>query len=256
VGDGGYVALVHLDGMITPDTDFSALHAIPILEEAFSDKHAEGVVLDINSGGGTPVQAAIIHDEILKLKKRYHKKVIVVGEDVLASGAYYVAVSGDKIYVNPNTITGSVGVIMKGFGFPDLIKKLGIERRVVASGVNKDRLDAFLPQNKDDIEKIRTVIGEVHENFNQAVLKGREGKLHEDPNTLFTGDFWSGQTALKLGLVDALGNLSDVLETEFHVSRYKDYSDSHDFLKMLVGQVGAVLDVPLSDMQMHLLEKI
>src|SRR5690606_4589545 len=101
-----------------------------ILKDAFTDKHASGVIIDINSPGGTPVQAAIIHDAILTFKKRYHKKVIIVGEDLLTSGAYYIAVSADKIYVNPNTITGSIGVIMKGFGFVDLIKKIGVERRV------------------------------------------------------------------------------------------------------------------------------
>lgn len=251
-----YVALVRLDGSIGPGQDFSSETVIPLLKDAFTDKDAKGVVLDINSGGGTPVQAAIIHDAIIDLKKKHHKKVIVVGEDLLASGAYYVAVSADKIYVNPNTITGSIGVIMKGFGLPDLIKKIGVERRVYTAGVNKDRLDPFLPQNPEDIEKIKIVISEIHDNFKQVVIAGRQGKLQGDPNELFSGDFWSGVTALKLGLVDGLGDLSDVMEKEFKVSEFKDFSASQTFIKHLMGQVGTSLDMALSNDRVRVLEKI
>lgn len=252
----GYVAFIRLEGMIEPGRDFSAETVLPQLREAFSDSQAKGVVLDINSGGGTPVQASIIHDAIVDMKKRYQKKVVVVGEDLMASGAYYVAVAADKIYVNPNTITGSIGVIMKGFGFPDLIKKIGVERRVYSSGVNKDRLDPFLPQNKEDIEKIKTVISEIHDNFNQVVLDGRKGKLHASPSELFTGDFWSGQTALKLGLVDGLGNLTDVLRKEFNVSSYKDYSVSEGILKSVADQFGMAFNTALNSDGIKVLEKI
>ncbi|MBV9576080.1 MAG: S49 family peptidase, partial [Gammaproteobacteria bacterium] len=136
-----YVALVRLNGMIAPGRDFSAEEVVPVLQAAFKDKHADGIIIDINSPGGTPVQAAIIHDAIVSLKGKYHKKVVIVGEDLLTSGAYYIAVAADKIYVNANTITGSIGVIVKGFGFVDLMKKVGIERRVYTIGTNKDRLD-------------------------------------------------------------------------------------------------------------------
>lgn len=251
----GYVSLIRLNGMIGPGQDFSSDTVLPILHDAFADKEAKGVVLDINSGGGTPVQAAIIHDAIVDLKKKYHKKVIVVGEDTMASGAYFVAVAADKIYVNPNTITGSIGVIMKEFGFPDLIKKLGIDRRVYASGANKDRLDEFLPQNQEDVAKIRQVIGEIHSNFIQVVQQGRQGKLQADPD-LFTGDFWSGQSALKIGLVDGLGNLTDVLHNEFQTGAYKDYSKQLSLVKSALGQVGSSLDWALTSSHMHVLEKI
>jgi protease-4 len=252
----GYVALVRLDGMIAPGQDFSAETVVPLLHDAFSDTKAKGVILDINSGGGTPVQASIIHDTVLQLKKKYHKKVVVVGEDLLASGAYFVAVSADKIYVNPNTITGSIGVIMKGFGFTDLIKKVGVERRVVTSGSNKDRLDPFLPQTKEDLEKIHQVMSEIHENFDAVVKEGRQGKLQGDMNELFSGDFWSGASALKLGLVDHLGNLSDAMQAEFHVSRYKDYSQSQGILKALLGQVSLSLDKAVASTDLKMLEKI
>ena len=236
--DGGYVALIQLEGTIEPGSDFSADTVVPALKQALSDDRAKGLILEINSGGGTPVQSAIIHDAILALKKKYKKKVVVVGEDFLASGAYYIAVAADEIYVNPNTITGSVGVIMKGFGFSDLLTKLGIERRVYMSGVAKDRMDPFLPQNKADIEKANQILGEVQTNFNNAVLAARRGKLHADPATLFNGDFWSGTTALKLGLVDGLGNLMDVMEQEFKVSHFHDYTPSSSFINKMAGSLG------------------
>lgn len=252
----GYVALIHLDGMIAPQENFSAENVLPVLRDAFRDSEAKGVILDIDSGGGTPVQASIIHDAILQLKKKYHKKVIVVGEDMLASGAYLVAVAGDKIYVSPDTITGSIGVIMKGFGFPDLIKKYGIERRVYTAGENKDRLDPFLPQNKEDIAKIQSVIAEVHQNFIQVVMEGRKGKLHGDTKELFSGDFWSGQTALKLGLVDGLGNVIDVMQSEFHVSHYKDYTDSGSMLKTLAGQLGLSFGAALANQPVKVMAQL
>jgi protease-4 len=251
-----YVALIRLNGLIAPEENFSAEEVIPLLKDAFKDSEAKGVILDINSGGGTPVQASIIHDAIIDLKNKYHKKVIVVGEDLMASGAYFVAVAGDKIYVNPNTITGSIGVIMKGFGFQDFIKRFGIERRVYTAGANKDRLDPFLPLNKEDVAKVDSVIAEVHENFIQIVMQGRKGKLHGDIKELFSGDFWSGQTALKLGLVDNLGNLSDAMQNEFHVSVYKDYSESGSLLKSLSTQFGASIGAALTNDSIKVLAKI
>src|SRR3990167_4502521 len=138
-----YVALIRLDGVIKAGSEFSARTIIPELSCAFRDKNAKGVVLLINSPGGSPVQASMIHDKIIQLKEKYHKEVIVVGEDTLASGAYLVATAADKIYVNKDTVTGSIGVIMEGFGFNDVMKKLGITRRVFTAGTNKDRLDPF-----------------------------------------------------------------------------------------------------------------
>jgi protease IV len=237
-----YVALIRLEGMVAPDRDFSAATTVPLLQEALADKNALGLILDINSPGGTPVQAAIIHDSILRLKNKYHKKIVVVGEDSLTSGAYFVAVAADKIYVNPSTLTGSIGVTVKGFGFVEAMKKLGIERRVYTAGDEKDRLDPFLPQTADDLQKINEVMHEVHQYFVDAVLAGRKGKLTGDPSKLFNGDFWSGQTALSLGLVDGLGNLDDVSEKEFHTSQQKEYGGTPSFFRLLSGQLGTALD--------------
>lgn len=237
-----HVALLRLDGMIAPGRDFSGEEIVPILRKMFASKRVTGIVIDINSPGGTPVQAAIIHDAIVTLKKKYNKKVIVVGEDMLTSGAYYVAVSADKIYVNPNTITGSIGVIMKGFGFVELMKKLGIERRVYIVGNDKDRLDPFLPQTDADVKKIQDTMGEVQANFAMAVAEGRKGKLQATPEELFTGDFWSGQTAVKLGLVDGVGNLMDVMQKEFNTWDYEEYHSTPAFLKMLGGEISNSFD--------------
>jgi len=250
-----YVGLIRLEGMIGPDDNFSSQNVIPLLENAMKDTEAKGLILDINSGGGTPVQASIIHDAILQLKKKYHKKVVVVGEDTLASGAYFVAVAADKIYVNPNTVTGSIGVVMKGFGFVDLIKKMGIDRRVYTAGTEKDRLDPFLPQNQADVDKIQQVIKEVHDNFIKIVLEGRKDKLKGEANTLFSGDFWSGESAVKLGLADGLGNLTDVMYQEFKVTRFKDYSQSPSVFSSLVGQMGMSMKLFFEE-RLQLFEKI
>lgn len=236
-----YTALVRLDGMIAPNRDFSSENVVPRLRKAFADPNAVGVVIDINSPGGTPVQASIIHDAIIAYKKHYHKKVVVVGEDLLTSGAYLVATAADEIYVNADTLTGSIGVIMQSFGFVDLMKKIGVERRVYTAGTEKDRLDPFLPQTPEDITKIQQVMGEVHENFIEDVLKGRQGKLHGDPSKLFNGDFWSGQTAVKLGLADHLGNLMDAMYFEFGTTNYKEFGEP-SFFHMLSGQLNSSFD--------------
>ena len=138
-----YIALIRLNGTIMPNNPFSAAKVVPELTAAFKDKEAKGVVLLINSPGGSPVQASIIHDKIIQLKEKYHKQVIVVAEDTLASGGYLVATAADKIFVNRDTVTGSIGVIMEGFGFEDVMKKVGVTRRVFTAGANKDRMDPF-----------------------------------------------------------------------------------------------------------------
>lgn len=253
----GYVSVVRLSGMIAPGQDFSAENVLPVLQEAFSDRKSTGVILDINSGGGTPVQAAIIHDAILENKNRYHKKVVAVGEDMMASGAYYVAVAADRIYVNPNSITGSIGVILKDFGFPGLLSKLGIERRVYTSGANKDRLDPFLPQTPEDVQKIRGIIHDIHDNFRAAVMAGRQKKLTGSPDVIFSGDFWAGDAAVKLGLVDGTGNLSSVMEKEFGVEAYRDYSAQSSLFKNLMKQLGTALGaLPLSGTRVGVFERL
>jgi protease-4 len=231
-----YASAVQLTGVIAPGTSFSAKAVIPQLQKAFADTKAKGVVLLINSPGGSPVQASIIHDKIIELKKQYKKKVIVVGEDALASGAYLVATAADKIYVNPDTLTGSIGVIMNGFGFVDTMKKVGVTRRVFTAGNNKDRLDPFSELNPTDVSKIKGVLDQVHQHFIQDVVVGRGDRLKGDRTELFSGDFWTGDQAVALGIADGTKNLWTALQDEFGVQHYKDYTDKPSFIKQIIGQ--------------------
>ncbi|AAO91475.1 S49 family peptidase [Coxiella burnetii] len=232
-GDGAYVSLVRMNGTIMSNTTFSALRVVPELRKAFADKNSKGVVLLINSPGGSPVQASIIRDKIIELKKQYHKKVVVVGEDELASGAYLVSTGADKIYVNNDTLTGSIGVIMGGFGFVDTLKKVGVTRRLFVAGDHKDRLDPFQPVKPEDVEKINKVLAQVHQNFIDQVIQGRGNRLHGDRQEIFSGDFWTGKEAAQLGVVDGTANLWTVLEREFGVKDYKDYTTRVSFLQAL-----------------------
>lgn len=240
-----YVALVRLNGVIKTGAQFSARKAIPELTHAFKDKDAKGVVLLINSPGGSPVQASIIHDKIIQLKEKYHKQVIVVGEDTLASGAYLVASAADKIFVNKDTITGSIGVIMEGFGFEDAMAKIGVTRRVFTAGANKDRLDSFEPLDPADKAKIKTILDAVHQDFIADVEQGRKGKLNGDPTELFSGDFWTGTQAVKLGLADGTANLWDATQETFGTTHYRDYSPMPGLFETVVRDVSSELHLGL-----------
>src|SRR3990167_2342987 len=242
-----YVSLVRLTGIIMPGTGFSAQNVIPELQEAFSDHKAKGVVLLINSPGGSPVQASIIHDKIIELKKEFHKKVIVVGEDAIASGGYLVATAGDKIYVSPDSLTGSIGVVMSGFGFTDAIKKLGITRRLFTAGDHKDRLDPFEPLNEQDVFKVKHVLNQVHQNFINDVLQGRGDRLRGNKAELFSGDFWTGEEAVQLGIADGTADLWVVLKEEFGVAHFKDYTPRPSFIKSLFREAKTFLDLHLMD---------
>jgi protease IV len=244
-GSNGHVALVRLNGTIMAGADFSAEYVLPVLLDAFQDKEAKGVVLEINSGGGSPVQSSIIYERIMALKKQYNKKVVVVGEDLLASGAYMVAMGADTIYVNPNTITGSIGVIMAGFGFNEAMSTVGVERRVFTAGANKHRLDAFSPLQPQDVAKAKVILDETHQYFMAVVKRSRGDRLQGDKEEIFSGDFWTGMTAVKYGVVDGLGNLSQVIPQEFNVTEYVDYSAEKPLLKQVLSSIGAELNVHL-----------
>lgn len=240
-----YVALVRMNGIIKSDSSFSARRMLPVLQQAFSDKSAKGVVIEINSGGGSPVQATIIHNKILELKKKYNKKVIILGDDALASGAYLVAVSGDKIYVHNDTLTGSIGVIMEGFGFPGLMDKVGVSRRVITAGDNKDRLDPYLPLNPADVAKAKLVLAQSHEHFIDIVKAGRQGRLNGDPAQLFSGDFWTGSEAVKLGLADGVAELWEILPKEFNVEHVKVYKSTTPIFEALYRGIDSKLNLGL-----------
>lgn len=239
-----YVALIRLNGTISDRTSFSARKVIPLLNKAFADKKAKGVILVINSPGGSAVQASIIHDKIEQLKKKYKKKVVVLGVDALASGGYLIATAADKIFTNKDTITGSIGVIMGGFGFTEAIQKLGITRRVFTAGNNKDRLDPFKPITPQDVTKIKSLLTMAHQNFINDVLQGRKGKLRGDKNELFSGDFWTGERAQQLGLIDGTGNLWVILKSQFGVSHYKNYSLRPSLIDVIFKGVNSRLNIP------------
>ncbi|MCX7120269.1 MAG: S49 family peptidase [Gammaproteobacteria bacterium] len=243
--DGKYISLVRLNGEIMAGSNFSARKVIPELAAAFGDKESKGVVLLINSPGGSPVQASLIHDKILQLKTKYHKQVIVVAEDTLASGAYLVATAADKIYVNADTVTGSIGVIMEGFGFSDVMKKIGISRRVFTAGTNKDRLDPFESVKPEDVAKVKKVLDAVHQDFIKDVTEGRKGKLNGDPAELFSGDFWTGSQAVTLGLADGTANIWDAAQSNFGTTHYRDYSPHDSFFENVMRNVSMKLPLGL-----------
>lgn len=253
---GPHVSLIRLNGVIMPGAAFSAYKVVPLLDRAFKDKTSKGVVLLINSPGGSPVQASIIHDKIEYLKHKFHKKVVVIGQDALASGAYLVATAADKIYVHKDTVTGSIGVIMSGFGFVGAINKLGITRRVFTAGTNKDRLDPFEPTSTADKAKVTQILTEVHQDFIDDVKQGRAGKLNGNPSELFSGDFWTGTRAVKLGLADGTGNLWDILKSQFGVAHYRDYSARPSFLSDIIKGAETKLNFALENQGSPLKEEL
>jgi protease-4 len=251
-----YAAVVELNGSIMPGNPFSVEKALPVLKEAFADKTAKGVILLMDSPGGSAAQASIIHDRLVQLRQQYNKKVIVVGLDTLASGAYLVASAADKIYVNRDTLTGSIGVILSSFGFVDAIQKLGVTRRVFTAGDNKDRLDPFLTMTPNDEAKIKMVLTEVHQNFIDDVKKGRGTRLKGTDTEIFSGDFWSGQTAVKLGLVDGTSDLWSVLKNEFNVTHYKTYSPRKSLSEMLFKGMSSELNFGLTEQKTLIKEQV
>ena len=187
-----------------------------IIKKAFSLKKAPSVAISINSPGGSPVQSHLIYKFIRELAKKNKKKVIVFTEDVAASGGYLIACAGDEIYANPSSIVGSIGVIYSSFGFKDLIKKIGVERRVYTAGKNKSTLDPFLEEKTEDIERLKNIQLELHQDFINVVEESRTSKLKKDKGIeLFSGEFWSGRKAKELGLVDGLGNADQILKEKY-----------------------------------------
>ena len=187
-----------------------------IIKKAFSYKKASAVAVTVNSPGGSPVQSHLIYKFIREQAKKNNKKVIVFAEDVAASGGYLIACAGDEIYANSSSIIGSIGVIYSSFGFKELIKKVGIERRVHTAGKNKSTLDPFLEEKSEDIERLKNIQLDLHKDFIKVVEDSRGAKLDKKTSIeLFSGEFWSGRKAKELGLVDDIGNADQVLKEKF-----------------------------------------
>ena len=235
---GPHTALVELRGEIAFDSSASAEQMIAGLRNAFEDKGARAVVLRINSPGGSPVQSGLINDEIHRLKTLHHKKVYAVVEEVCASGAYYVAVAADEIYVDKASIVGSIGVLMDGFGFTGLMDKLGIERRLITAGENKGMLDPFTAQNPKQRAYAQAMIDQIHQQFIQVVRLGRGKRLKESGDT-FSGLFWNGEEAVKMGLADHLGGLDYIAREVVKAEEVVDYTPRENVAEKLAKRFGA-----------------
>ena len=237
---GKHTALVSLQGVISAD-DASADKIISGLQDAFADKNTKGVILRINSPGGSPVQAGYINDEIRRLRAKYPQIPIyaVVG-DICASGGYYVAVAADKIYVNKASLIGSIGVLMDGFGFTGGMKKLGIERRLLVAGKNKGFLDPFSPVDPKQTAYAQQMLEEIHQQFIQVVRQGRGKRLKETPD-MFSGLIWTGEQGIALGLADALGSTESVARDVIKAENIVDYTPQEGFAERFAKRFGVAM---------------
>lgn len=233
-----HTAVIEIRGEIASGAEASAENVVASLISAFEDKGAQAVVLLIDSPGGSPVQAGIVNDEIRRLKALHGKKVYAVVEEICASGAYYIAVAADEIYVDKASLVGSIGVLMDGFGFTGLMEKLGIERRLMTAGENKAMLDPFSPQDEAQRAYIQAMLTEIHTQFIGVVRKGRGERLKETPDT-FSGLVWSGQQAVNLGLADGLGSLDYVAREVVKAEDIVDYTQRENLGWRLAKRFGA-----------------
>ena len=236
---GKHTALVEISGVIAPGTDASAEKVATALQAAFKDKNTQGVVLRINSPGGSPVQSQNIYDEMKRLRLKYPAiPLYAVVEDLCASGGYYVAAAADRIYVAKGSIVGSIGVRMDNFGLVGLMEKLGIERRLITAGKNKALLDPFLPLEESHKQIATDLIGEIHQQFIAAVRDGRGKRLKETPD-MFSGLIWSGAKSVELGLADALGGLDYVAREVIKAEDIVDYTQKENLAEKVARRFGA-----------------
>jgi len=234
-----HTALIDLQGVIQAKGDVNADDVLSALQAAFDDKGAVGVVMRINSPGGSPVQAGIIADEIRRLRGKHpDKPLYVVVEDVCASGGYYVAAAADKIFVDKASIVGSIGVLIDGFGFTGTMEKLGVERRLMTAGENKGFLDPFSPQNERHKAHAQEMLDEIHRQFIDEVKKGRGDRLKETPE-MFSGLMWTGAKSVELGLADGFGTVESVARDVLGAEDVRDYTVKPNFAEKFARRFGA-----------------
>jgi protease-4 len=234
-----HTALVEVSGVIDAKGNANADNVNAALQGAFKDKKTQGVVLRINSPGGSPVQAGIIYDEIRRLRGLYPEiPMYAVVEDICASGGYYIASAADKIYVDKASLVGSIGVLMDNFGFVDTMQKLGVERRVFTSGDNKAFLDPFSPLEPRQVEHAKALLGEIHQQFIDVVRKGRGTRLKDSPE-LFSGLIWTGAKSIELGLTDGFGSLDYVAREVVKAEQIVDYTQKENVAERLAKRFGA-----------------
>ena len=241
-GGGGYgkhTALIEVRGMIGGEGDGSADAITDSLRAAFEDPNTAGVLIRINSPGGSPVQAGIVYHEIRRLRAKHPNiPVHAVVEEVCASGGYYVAAAADRIYVDRASLVGSIGVLLDGFGFVDAMKKLGVERRLMTAGENKAFLDGFSPLSERHREHAQTLLDEIHRQFIEAVKNGRGERIADRPE-LFSGLVWTGARSVELGLADALGTVHDVARDVIGVERIVDFSRREALADKIARRLGS-----------------
>lgn len=236
-----HTALVEVSGVIAAGGEASADTVISGLRAAFEDKKTAGVIVRINSPGGSPVQAGYINDEMRRLREAYpDTPLYAVVTDICASGGYYIAVAADEIYVDKASIVGSIGVRMDSFGFVDALEKLGVERRLLTAGEHKGFLDPFLPSNPDDVAHVQGLLDGIHTQFIETVKTGRGERLKQDQR-IFSGLVWTGEQGIELGLVDGLGSASYVARELIGVEEIVDFTPRPDFFERFTRGIGAAM---------------
>jgi len=247
ITDGKHTALVELEGVIDAKGDASAEKITGALQSAFKDKNTQGVILRINSPGGSPVQSGAINDEVRRLRGLYpNTPLYAVVEDICASGGYFVAVSADKIYVNKASLVGSIGVLMDGFGFTGGMEKLGVERRLLTAGENKGFMDPFSPVDPKQKDYALGMLNDIHQQFIDVVKLGRGKRLKDDPE-LFSGLVWTGRKAVELGLADGYGSVESVARDVIKAEAIVDYTEKSNTVERIAKRFGAATAKSFAD---------
>ena len=235
----GHTAVIDVVGVISEDKDANAAVIIDGLRDAVKDKNTKGIILHINSPGGSPVQSDYVYNEIRQIKQEHPDlPIISVVSDICASGGYYIASAADKIFVNRASIIGSIGVIMNGFGFVDVLKKLGVERRLLTAGSHKALMDPFSPTNEEETLHMQRLLDQVHDQFIEAVRAGRGDRLKENEN-MFSGLVWTGKEGVELGLADDFGNDKFVAKTVIGAEKLVNFTPHERLIDRLAGKLGA-----------------
>lgn len=238
---GRHTALIEINGVIADSTEANADDIISSLRSAFKNKGTAGVIIRINSPGGSPVQAGYINDEIKRLRDEYPKiKLYAVVTDICASGGYYIAAAADEIFADKASIIGSIGVVMQSFGFVEGMRKLGIERRLYTAGESKGLLDPFSPEKKSEVKHINKMLNSIHRQFINIVKEGRGQRLKNDKR-LFTGLVWTGEESVELGLIDGLGSSSYVAREIIEAEKIVNYSPKETLFEQFTHQFGTAM---------------
>jgi protease-4 len=234
-----HTAVIDITGPIAEDKDANAASIIESLRNAVKDKQTKGIILHSNSPGGSPVQSAYVYEEIRAIKKQHPDlPIYAVVSDICASGCYYIASATDKIFVNPSSLIGSIGVLMDGFGFVDVMQKLGVERRLLTAGAHKAMLDPFSPPKTDETLYMQGLLDQVHQQFIKAVKTGRGDRLIESPD-MFSGLVWTGEAGVKIGIADGFGTEDYVAKDIIGAENLVDFTKQSRLLDKIAGKLGA-----------------